>query len=383
MIARASQKQRDGSTQADSKTDKQGVALEVVELVRLAKGSNDGRLIVDSLAQIAEAKGFPNKGKVAALQEVLESKKDINIVAIEALHNLRLVSPQSSSAFARELLAEPPSDDREMVHASAVAHLITLGGIAKGDFELISRLIGHPLPEVRSTCQRSLRGIGWREQQALVSALVESPSEETKDLRIFMQTLPAREAGRANVPKVQQEGTWSEERKKAASSVARARTVHPKERLRAGERTETPAKVAAGSGALKETVAQQSKPSTPVPVQVDIPKADTVLRREDALPGVDGITVFQASRNAALRNLNLDALRTGANSAAASATEVMANLAELAVMYGAATAAESMGRLVYLLSDPNLPAKEAVQTFATALVREASLSLRTHGSRGL
>jgi len=50
----------------------------------------------------------------------------------------------------------------------------------------------------------------------------------------------------------------------------------------------------------------------------------------------------------------------------------MAHIAEIAVAFGAACAADSMGRLVYLLSDPHLPNKLELQSFFSALMAEAT-----------
>ena len=84
-------------------------------------------------------------------------------------------------------------------------------------------------------------------------------------------------------------------------------------------------------------------------------------------------------RRSALEGLPLEALRNGANANGASAEEVMAHVSEIAVRYDAAVAADSMGRMVYLVSDPHLPNKHEVQAFVLALVSEASRSQRSNG----
>jgi|688.fasta_scaffold06948_4 hypothetical protein len=380
MIARAAQRQVQAPKEAAGGVDKKCTATEVGRLVREAKERTDPFVVVDKMGEIVEARGISSESKLAALLEVIESRKDNNLIAIGGLHNLRLISSESSRDFARELLAERPSDDREMVHSSAIAHIVTPEGIEKRDLELVAELLRYPFPEVRSMCLRALRRIEPKAREPLVASLLESSSEKTKELRIFLQTLPERPILSDDPAKPRNNASWSAERKSAASSVALARAKREREAAKAQERTEKLGKVAADNKVEKQGTTSNSVPEVLPFAKVPSPDRDAVPNRAEVLVEVDSIAVFQASRKRELRHISLDALRSGANSSVASAEDVMANLAEIVVSYGAATAADSMGRLVYLLSDPNVLTKEGVQSFVSALVREANRSQRASGN---
>jgi len=381
MIARAAQRQVQAPKEAAGVADKKSTATEIGTLVREAKEISDPFVVVDKMTAIVEARGLSSERKLAALHEVLKLKKDNNLIAIGGLHNLRLISLESSRDFARELLAERPSDDREMVHSSAVAMLVTAEGIEKRDLELVAALVRHPFAEVRSACLRALRCIEPKAREPLVAFLLENPSEKTKELRIFLQTIPERPVLSGPPAKQHHDPSWSPERKAAASSVALARVKREREAAKAQERTVKVAKAAADTTIEKKAAISKYAPEvlpatkSPPPVRAAEPK------RVEVAAEVDSIAVFQASRKPELRHLSLEALRGGATSSVASAEDVMANLAEIAILYGAATAADSMGRLVYLLSDPKVPSKEGVQSFASALVREATRSQRASGNQ--
>lgn len=380
MIARTAQRQVQAPKEAAGGVDKKCTATEVGRLVREAKERTDPFVVVDKMGEIVEARGISSESKLAALLEVIESRKDNNLIAIGGLHNLRLISSESSRDFARELLAERPSDDREMVHSSAIAHIVTPEGIEKRDLELVAELLRYPFPEVRSMCLRALRRIEPKAREPLVASLLESSSEKTKELRIFLQTLPERPILSDDPAKPRNNASWSAERKSAASSVALARAKREREAAKAQERTEKLGKVAADNKVEKQGTTSNSVPEVLPFAKVPSPDRDAVPNRAEVLVEVDSIAVFQASRKRELRHISLDALRSGANSSVASAEDVMANLAEIVVSYGAATAADSMGRLVYLLSDPNVLTKEGVQSFVSALVREANRSQRASGN---
>jgi hypothetical protein len=380
MIARTAQRQVQAPKEAAGGVDKKCTATEVGRLVREAKERTDPFVVVDKMGEIVEARGISSESKLAALIEVIESRKDNNLIAIGGLHNLRLISSESSRDFARELLAERPSDDREMVHSSAIAHIVTPEGIEKRDLELVAELLRYPFPEVRSMCLRALRRIEPKAREPLVASLLESSSEKTKELRIFLQTLPERPILSDDPAKPRNNASWSAERKSAASSVALARAKREREAAKAQERTEKLGKVAADNKVEKQGTTSNSVPEVLPFAKVPSPDRDAVPNRAEVLVEVDSIAVFQASRKRELRHISLDALRSGANSSVASAEDVMANLAEIVVSYGAATAADSMGRLVYLLSDPNVLTKEGVQSFVSALVREANRSQRASGN---
>ena len=223
MIARTAQRQVQAPKEAAGGVDKKCTATEVGRLVREAKERTDPFVVVDKMGEIVEARGISSESKLAALLEVIESRKDNNLIAIGGLHNLRLISSESSRDFARELLAERPSDDREMVHSSAIAHIVTPEGIEKRDLELVAELLRYPFPEVRSMCLRALRRIEPKAREPLVASLLESSSEKTKELRIFLQTLPERPILSDDPAKPRNNASWSAERKSAASSVALAR----------------------------------------------------------------------------------------------------------------------------------------------------------------
>jgi hypothetical protein len=380
MIARTAQRQVQAPKEAAGGVDKKCTATEVGRLVREAKERTDPFVVVDKMGEIVEARGISSESKLAALLEVIESRKDNNLIAIGGLHNLRLISSESSRDFARELLAERPSDDREMVHSGAIAHIVTPEGIEKRDLELVAELLRYPFPEVRSMCLRALRRIEPKAREPLVASLLESSSEKTKELRIFLQTLPERPILSDDPAKPRNNASWSAERKSAASSVALARAKREREAAKAQERTEKLGKVAADNKVEKQGTTSNSVPEVLPFAKVPSPDRDAVPNRAEVLVEVDSIAVFQASRKRELRHISLDALRSGANSSVASAEDVMANLAEIVVSYGAATAADSMGRLVYLLSDPNVLTKEGVQSFVSALVREANRSQRASGN---
>lgn len=381
MIARTAQRQVQAPKEAAGVADKKRTATEIGTLVREAKEISDPFVVVDKMAAIVEARGLSSDRKLAALHEVLKSKKDNNLIAIGGLHNLRLISLESSRDFARELLAERPSDDREMVHGSAVAQLVTAEGIEKRDLELVAALVRHPFPEVRSTCLRALRCIEPKAREPLVAFLLENPSEKTKELRIFLQTIPERPVLSGPPAKPHHDASWSAERKAAASSVALARVKREREAAKAEERKEKIVKVAADTTIEKKAAISKSAPEVLPVAKAPTPERAAEPKSVEVPVELDSIAVFQANRKPELRHQTLEALRSGANSSVASAEHVIANLAEIAVLYGAAEAANSMGRLVYLLSDPSLQSKERVQSFASALVREATRSQRASGNQ--
>lgn len=371
MIARDAQRQREKPQLSAGLPKKEAPHDSLSSAVRQALSSPDAFVIKAKMTEITESPLAASEVKVAALQEVLDARRNINLVAIAGLHCLRMVSPDHSKELARILLSEPPSDDREMVHGSAIAHLVPAEGVEAQDLALVSACIAHPFPEVRSTCQRALRGMELKPRGALLAGLVASPSEKTKELRLFLQALSSKPAAfgpsRGSSP---QEVIWTAERKGAASAIARARVARERESAKPPEGVASPpsASKAPKAGSRPQPAKPASTPKAPIRAESPEP----VPAQAPSLPQEPALAVLQAHRRAALHGLRLEALQVGANNSAASAQEVMAHIAEIAVAFGAACAADSMGRLVYLLSDPHLPNKLELQSFSSALMAEAT-----------
>lgn len=353
-------------------SEQQAPQEQIARLVREALASRDARFVERVLADISECKGLQREKRASALQAVLANHKGLNSVAIEGLHRLHVLSPESSKALARSLLMEPANEDRDNVHGSAIIHLIDSKNLEHQDFELIASSMSHQFPAVRMACQRSLRGLEDKRRKAIIAALKDTHSDATKPLRIFLETVPSS----APVPEVKgqrgaPEKILSAERKKAASEIAAARFEKARQ-LQKKARELTAASLSSMARHTEELPGQEIKdrPQELKPAETLVfPQVVTVA--EVVLTG-EALMVFNSRRRVELRDLGLEALQRGATLQTASADEILAHLSEIAVRFGPTTAADSMGRLVYFISDPHLAEKGALSSFVSTLLGEAT-----------